>query len=77
MDLIEGTSEDYDWNGVPDECKLYADLNGDGVVDVNDLLGVILQWGPCPAPPDSCTADFDRSGVVDVGDLIAVIVLWS
>ncbi|MBT4767244.1 MAG: hypothetical protein HOO04_02665, partial [Phycisphaerae bacterium] len=24
-----------------------ADVNGDGVVDVNDLLAVISAWGPC------------------------------
>jgi hypothetical protein len=23
------------------------DLNGDGIVDVNDMLMVIAAWGPC------------------------------
>ncbi len=25
-----------------------ADINGDGVVDVHDLLGLLAYWGPCP-----------------------------
>jgi hypothetical protein len=33
------------WGGcdpLPDTC--HADLNGDGVVDVNDLLAVLERW---------------------------------
>jgi hypothetical protein len=29
-------------SGVP------TDINGDGIVDVLDLLEVLGQWGPCP-----------------------------
>mgnify|MGYP002528421595 CR=1 FL=1 len=25
-----------------------GDLNGDGVIDVSDLLKLIAAWGPCP-----------------------------
>ncbi len=51
-----------------------ADVNGDGAVNVDDLIAVILGWGPCPAP---CPADVNNSGTVDVDDLIAVILNWS
>ena len=31
---------------VPVLCP--ADTNGSGAVDVDDLIAVILAWGPCP-----------------------------
>lgn len=57
-----------------------GDLNGDGVVNVSDLLGVIGAWGPCPPPPASCPADFapgGGDGVVNVTDLLFVISNWG
>jgi hypothetical protein len=54
-----------------------ADINGDGQVDVDDLIAVILAWGPCPAPLSSCPADADQSSAVDVDDLILVILNWG
>lgn len=51
-----------------------ADVTGDGVVDVQDLVEIILAWGPCAAP---CIADVNDDGVVDVVDLVAVILAWS
>ncbi|MHC5004239.1 MAG: M1 family aminopeptidase [Planctomycetota bacterium] len=51
-----------------------GDVNGDGVVDVDDLLELIAAWGPCPA---SCPADLDGNGVVDVDDLTIVLAGWS
>jgi predicted outer membrane repeat protein len=46
-------------------------------VDVDDLVTVILAWGPCPAPPATCPADVNNSGSVDVDDLVAVILAWG
>jgi len=54
-----------------------GDLNGDGVVDVNDLLIVITQWGACPASPAMCTGDANHDSVVDVNDLLIVITNWG
>jgi parallel beta-helix repeat protein len=45
------------------------DLNGDGLVNVVDLLIVIGSWGPCV----DCPADFDDDGLVNVVDLLALI----
>jgi hypothetical protein len=56
---------------------------GDGVVDVDDLITVILHWGPCeppadPAiPPAGCIADIDGDGEVAVFDLVTVILSWG
>jgi hypothetical protein len=53
-----------------------ADVDGNGAVDVDDLIAVILGWG-CTNPPGPCPADVSGSGVVDVDDLIAVILGWG
>ena len=57
--------------------------NGDDAIDVNDLLMVITNWGPCP-DPQSCRADvtpFSPGQVgddtVDVNDLLMIITSWG
>jgi hypothetical protein len=54
-----------------------ADINGDGLVNVVDLLAVISAWGLCPAPPAPCGADANGDGAVNVADLLTVIKNWS
>jgi hypothetical protein len=49
-----------------------ADVDGDGDVDVNDMVAVILAWGTANA-----AADVNDDGIVNVSDLIAVIVGWG
>ena len=56
---------------------LPGDLDGDGVVGVADLLIVILNWGPCPAPPASCPGDATGDGEVGVEDLVEVLMHWG
>ncbi len=46
------------------------DLNGDGVVNVLDLIELVMSFGPC----EGCPADFDDDGFVNVLDLIALIM---
>ncbi len=50
-----------------------ADVNGDGAVDVLDLLAVLGAWGPCP----DCPEDINDDGTVDVLDLLAVLANWG
>lgn len=50
-----------------------GDANGDGAVNVNDVLAVISNWGACPV----CSADINGDGVVDVLDLLMVIQHWG
>jgi hypothetical protein len=52
---------------------LPADANGDGVVNVVDLLLVLAAWGPCPGCPEDVTGD----GTVDVLDLLEVLAHWG
>ena len=60
----------------PEFC--IADISNNGVVNVNDLLAVINQWGSCPTP---CSADVNAQpcgdGTVNVNDLLAVINAWG
>jgi hypothetical protein len=51
-----------------------GDADGDGAVDVDDLLAVILGWGACGSP---CPADVSGDGIVNVDDLIIVILNWG
>ncbi len=53
-----------------------GDVDGDGVVGVNDLLALLAAWGPCPDPPAQC-ADQDADGVVGVTDLLILLANWS
>jgi ligand-binding sensor domain-containing protein len=55
---------------------LPGDATGDGQVDVDDLIAVILNWGACAECAD-CPADFDGNCAVDVDDLIVVILHWK
>jgi len=56
-----------------------GDVDGDGFVDVADLLDLLAAWGPCPSPPDSpeCPADTNLDGVVDVTDLLTLLANWG
>jgi hypothetical protein len=49
-DIADGTSEDLNGNGIPDECEedCPADIDGDGDVDTADLLALLAAWGACP-----------------------------
>ena len=53
-----------------------ADIDGNGTVDVDDLVAVILGWGAC-AECAGCPPDVNDDRTVDVDDLITVILNWS
>ena len=55
-------------NGVP------GDLDGNGLVDVNDLLVIIGAWGPCSG---DCPADLSGDGIVSVSDILLLLSFWS
>jgi predicted outer membrane repeat protein len=54
-----------------------ADVNGDCVVSIPDLLLLLQAWGPCPDPPAECPADVDGSGTVDIIDFQVLLYLWT
>jgi len=50
-----------------------ADVTGDGLVDVLDLLEVLAQWGGSGGG----SADITGDGIVDVLDLLEVLAAWG
>lgn len=56
-----------------------GDVNGDGIVNVSDLLAVVSNWGPC-ANPGNCPPDLappGGDGIVNIQDLLMVIANWG
>ncbi|HWB19234.1 MAG TPA: hypothetical protein VG711_02955 [Phycisphaerales bacterium] len=60
---------------VPSLCTRRADVNADGVVNIDDLTAVILGWGRVNGLPG--TGDVNDDGVVNIDDLTAVILGWG
>ena len=61
---------------------LIGDITCNGLVDVDDVLVVINEWGACEETcPPHCAGDIAPSPqgncVVDVDDLLTVINNWS
>ncbi|MHC5024657.1 MAG: Vgb family protein, partial [Planctomycetota bacterium] len=50
-----------------------GDFNGDGIVNIQDLLQLLDAWGPC----SNCPEDLDGDGDVDIGDLLALLANWT
>jgi hypothetical protein len=51
-----------------------GDFNGDGFVNIVDLLVLLGSWGPCDAP---CPVDLNGDGVVDILDFLDLLNLWG
>jgi hypothetical protein len=68
-----GTTEDGDALALMRHCDGVADLNGDGVVDIDDLFAVLAAWGPC----DGCPEDINNDGVVNIDDVFEVLTNWG
>lgn len=58
-----------------DPSTCLGDLNGDGVVNVSDMLALLGDWGPCNG--GDCDADLNNDGVVDVSDLLILLSNWG
>jgi hypothetical protein len=50
-----------------------ADLDGDDIVGITDLLLLLAAWGPAKDDP----ADFDGDGVVGITDLLDLLANWG
>jgi len=61
-------------NPPPPPCT--ADFNGDGYVNVIDMLALLANWGPC-APGASCPWDLNGDEVVDIHDFLDLFFSWG
>ena len=59
-----------------EECP--ADIAGEnGIVDVNDLLMLIGDWGSSDSPADITGPDGMPDGTVNIADLLQLIASWG
>lgn len=61
---------------VESKPALPGDLNGDGVIDVADLLILLSAWGDC-SPGEPCDADLNGDGIVNVVDMLILLGNWG
>ncbi len=54
-----------------------ADVNGDGFVNVLDLVQLLLCFGDPATPPCDTGQDINQDGFVNVNDLIAVLLSFD
>lgn len=73
---ISGNWTDLGDNTFDENCQASADLNGDGVVNVSDLLILFRAWGECPVVGD-CPADLNGDGEVNASDLMILLSKWG
>ncbi|MBM4112737.1 MAG: hypothetical protein FJ253_05090 [Phycisphaerae bacterium] len=73
IELMDGSLTDANEDGVPDECAAFGDLDGNGIVDGEDLGALLGSWGAC----SGCPADLNGDGVVDGDDLGTLLGNWG
>ena len=80
-EVLDGTLEDADSNGVPDCCeqgtpceRCAGDLNGDRTTNGADLSVLLGFWG---LSGKSVLGDLDGNHFVDAADLAALLASWG
>jgi choice-of-anchor B domain-containing protein len=74
--IVEAAVDDFRVETVSCEINVEGDVDGNGLVDVADLVEVITSWGPC-LDCGECPADLDGDCTVGVNDLVTVVLNWS
>ena len=71
---IWGSYDDLGGNEEIEQCPdCQGDVNGSGIVDVNDIIAIISAWG-CT----TCSAeDVNGDGIVEVNDIVITISSWG
>jgi hypothetical protein len=76
--ILDGTFEDVNSNGVPDTCEIDpcpGDINESGVVNGIDLAAILAYWGTDGGKFPR--TDANRDGTVDAQDLAIVLGGWG
>lgn len=72
--LVEALIDDFVVTAL--ECEepgIPEDINGDGIVNTEDLLLLLAAWGPCP----ECPEDINDDGIVNTEDLLLLLAAWG
>ncbi|MFN0060721.1 MAG: CRTAC1 family protein [Planctomycetota bacterium] len=72
---IASGAVDLNGNGRPDECELFVrgDFSGDGVLAINDAIGVLGYLFLGNSSSCSASVDFDASGAILINDVILLL----
>jgi hypothetical protein len=76
QDIAEGTSDDINGNGIPDECECLGDLDGDWDIDLSDLAQLLSNYGTTGGAAYE-DGDIDGDGDVDLADLAALLSAYG
>ena len=66
-----GAAYIFDLEPLPPTCE--GDLNGDAIVNIDDMLAVLNEWN-CQI---LCSSDVDGDGTVTIDDLLDVVDAWG
>lgn len=73
MDDMMEVSEKLEQDTPPSPPEQFGDVNGDGLVDFNDMLALMQAFGTIPGNQNwNERADLNSDGVVDVLDFEAL-----
>jgi predicted outer membrane repeat protein len=64
----------HEHQGRPFTVK-YGDIDGDGLVGINDFLVLLSKWGACEET--CCLADLDMNSQVGVTDFLILLASWD
>ena len=74
--LLSAADASLSWKVIPlavdaNEGIDIADFDGDGIVNVNDILQMISQWG------GTGRTDINGDSIVNVSDILSLIDAWG
>jgi len=73
MDTKEGFSHSFARTTHTATYVPLGDVDGNGEVNIIDLLAVLADWGEC----GNCQSDLDADGQVEIEDLLQILADWT
>ena len=72
-EIALGLVIDDNANGIPDICECLGDINGDSLVNVDDMLKILSEWN-CR---DCSETDLNQDGITGIDDLLIALDRWG
>ena len=54
-----------------------GDIDGNGIVEFQDLSVLLAEWGPCQPGEAACVADLDGDELVGIADMLLLLGNWG